>query len=217
MNIHFLYFNYRIQHPAGPAFAEGRVAIAQEVRQLMSEVMGLANRKDGNGNYLFSGYQVKTSPFSEPAPGVFAYSGDSGQRLIQVGPDRQMADGDAGRAVFMDIPDGSGGFENIFTTLETLATDLEANAPDGASLTQLDRAMDHLLEFRAVVGARLNAIDSQENINEALLLGLETTRSNIEDLDYAEAATRLSQQSITLQAAQQAFVRVQNLNLFNFL
>jgi len=197
--------------------AEARVAIAQEVRQLMDEVMGLGNRKDGTGNYLFSGYQVQTSPFSETAPGVFAYNGDSGQRVIQVGPDRRVADGDAGQAVFLDIADGSGGFEDIFTTLETLATDLEANAPDGASLAQLDRAMDHLLEFRALVGARLNAVDSQQNINEALLLQLETTRSNIEDLDYAEAASRLSQESVTLQAAQQAFVRVQNLNLFNFL
>jgi flagellar hook-associated protein 3 FlgL len=50
-----------------------------------------------------------------------------------------------------------------------------------------------------------------------LLDQLELTRSTIEDLDYAEAASRLSQQSVTLQAAQQAFVRVQGLNLFNYL
>jgi len=43
------------------------------------------------------------------------------------------------------------------------------------------------------------------------------TRSTIEDLDYAEAASRLSQQSVTLQAAQQAFVRVQDLNLLNYI
>ena len=39
-------------------------------------------------------------------------------------------------------------------------------------------------------------------INGALLEQLENTRSSIEDLDYAEAASRLSQQSVTLQAAQ---------------
>jgi len=50
-----------------------------------------------------------------------------------------------------------------------------------------------------------------------MLLQLEVTRSSIEDLDYAEAASRLSLESIVLQAAQQAFVKVQNLNLFNFL
>jgi len=194
-----------------------RTALALEIRQLADEVMGLANRKLGNGQFMFSGYQVQTTPFSETAPGVFSYAGDQGQRLIQVAPARQIADGDSGQAVFMDIPDGGGGFESIFATLETLASDLEANTPPGSTLAQIDRAMEHLVGFRATAGARLNALESQQGINEALLLQLEVTRSGIEDLDYAEAASRLSQESITLQAAQQAFVKVQNLNLFNFL
>lgn len=197
--------------------AEERVAIAKEVRQIMDEVVGLANRKDANGQYLFSGFQVQTVPFSQPVPGTFTYAGDSGQRQLQVGPARQVADGDDGQSVFLDIPDGGGGFEDIFSTLYTLATDLEADAPNGSSLEQIDRAMDHLLGFRASAGARLNALENQESINESLLLQLEQTRSNIEDLDYAEAASRLSQESVALQAAQQAFVQVQNLNLFNYL
>lgn len=194
-----------------------RIAIAAEVRQLADHVMGLANSKDGNGQYMFSGFQVLTAPFSETAPGVFSYAGDQGQRQIQIGAGRQLADGDSGQAVFMDIADGGGGFEDIFTTLENLATDLEANSPNGSSLDQMDRVMDHLLGFRATAGARLNALESQEDINGALLVQLEQTRSTIEDLDYAEAATRLSQESVILQAAQQSFVKVQNLNLFNFL
>jgi flagellar hook-associated protein 3 FlgL len=197
--------------------AAERTAIAVEIRQLAGEVMGLANRKDGNGQYMFAGFQVLTVPFSQTAPGVFSYAGDQGQRQIQIGPARQVADGDAGQAVFMDIADGSGGFEDIFTTLENLATDLEANAPNPSSLDQIDRAMDHLLNFRATAGARLNALESQENINAALLVQLEQIRSSVEDLDYAEAATRLSQDSVILQAAQQSFVKVQNLNLFNFI
>jgi len=194
-----------------------RTAIAAEIRQLAGEVMGLANRKDGNGQFMFAGFQVLTTPFSEAPPGTFTYNGDAGQRQIQVGPARQIADGDSGQTVFMDIPDGSGGFESIFATLETLATSLEANTPNSNSLAQLDRAMDQFLGFRATAGARLNALSSQRSINEALLLQLEQTRSTIEDLDLAEAASRLSLESVTLQAAQQAFIKVQNLNLFNFI
>jgi flagellar hook-associated protein 3 FlgL len=197
--------------------AADRAAIAAEVRQLADEVIGLANRKDGNGQFMFAGFQVLTQPFSETAPGVFTYAGDQGQRQIQIGSARQIADGDSGQAVFMDIPDGGGGFESIFATLETLASDLEANAPNGASLDQLDSAMDQFLGFRASIGARLNALDSQEKINESMLIQLEKTRSVVEDLDYAEAASRLSRESVTLQAAQQAFVKVQNLNLFNYI
>ncbi len=197
--------------------AQERAAMAAEIRQLSGEVLGLANRKDGNGQFMFAGFQVQTVPFSETAPGVFSYAGDSGQRQIQVGPARQIADGDSGQAVFMDIADGSGGFESIFATLETLATDLEANTPNSNSLAQVDRAMEHLLGFRAGAGARLNALDSQQSINKGLLEQLEQTRSTVEDLDYAEAASRLNRQSVGLQAAQQAFVRVQDLNLFKFL
>ena len=196
--------------------ATDRAAIATEVRQLADEVIGLANRKDGNGQFMFAGFQVLTQPFSETAPGVFAYAGDQGQRQIQIGSARQIADGDSGQAVFMDIPDG-GGFKSVFAILEDLATDLEANAPNGASLDQLDSAMDQFLGFRVSIGARLNALDSQEKINVTMLIQLEKTRSVIEDLDYAEAASRLSRESVTLQAAQQAFVKVQNLNLFNYI
>jgi flagellar hook-associated protein 3 FlgL len=197
--------------------ADERVAMAAEIRQILDEVLGLANRKGENGEYLFAGYQTQTAPFSHDGAGNFSYAGDQGQRSLQVGPARQIADGDSGQAVFLDTPAVGGGTEDVFTTLYTLATDLEANAPDPASLDQLDSAMNHLLGVRATAGARLNAVDSQEDINAALLLQLEKTRSGIRDLDYAEAASRLSQESVTLQAAQQAFVRVQNLNLFNFL
>lgn len=197
--------------------AEERTAIAQEVRQLLDEMIGLANRKDGSGNYMFAGFQVNTVPFTDNGAGNFVYAGDNGQRQIQIASGRQVRDGDSGQAVFLDIPRTSGGTEDVFTTLYTLATDLEGDSPNGSSLEQLDNAIDHVLEIRATIGARLNAVDSQNGINESFLLQLEQTRSSIEDLDYAEAASRLSRESITLQAAQQAFVKVQNLNLFNFL
>ncbi len=77
--------------------------------------------------------------------------------------------------------------------------------------------MNQLLEFRASTGARLNALDNQQNINAAMLIQLEQTRSTVEDLDYAEAASRLSRESVALQAAQQAFIKVQNLTLFNYI
>jgi flagellar hook-associated protein 3 FlgL len=70
---------------------------------------------------------------------------------------------------------------------------------------------------RSKVGARLNAIDNQSATNEAAIVALETNRSSIEDLDYAEAAAQLNLQLVALQAAQQSFVRIQGLSLFNYL
>jgi len=39
----------------------------------------------------------------------------------------------------------------------------------------------------------------------------------VQNLDYAEVISRLNLQLVGLQAAQQAFVKIQNLSLFNFL
>jgi len=198
---------------------QDRGQIAKEIRQIASQVLALANRKNGSSEYLFGGGQSKTRPFNDIGAGVIAYAGDQGQRRVQIGSDRQVAGGDSGLDVFMKIPDASGvaPYEDVFTTLDTLATDLEAGTPQAQSLAQIDNVIDHVVGVQASVGARLNVIDNQSNVNSALLLQLAQARSTIEDLDLSEAATRLSQQSTVLQAAQQAFLRVQNLNLFNFL
>ncbi len=196
---------------------EERTGIAKEIRQILDEVKGLANRTDGTGEYLFAGFQGQTAPFTDNGAGVFSFVGDQGQRFVQVGAARQIADGDSGFDVFMKIPASGGGFEDVFTTLNKLANDLEANTPNPATLDQLDKAMNNITGIRATTGARQNAVDRQETVNVALISQLENTRSIVEDLDYAEAASRLNKQSVTLQAAQQAFIKVQNLNLFNFL
>jgi flagellar hook-associated protein 3 FlgL len=77
--------------------------------------------------------------------------------------------------------------------------------------------MDNVLTVRAKVGARLNALDTQKEISEELILQSEKTLSGIQDLDYAEAISSLNLQLVGLQASQQAFTRIQNLSLFNYL
>ena len=48
-------------------------------------------------------------------------------------------------------------------------------------------------------------------------LATQSLVSKVRDLDYAEAVSRLSFQSFVLEAAQQSFVRVSRLSLFNAL
>jgi len=84
--------------------------IAAELRGRYDELIGLANTTDSNGLYLFSGYQGNTQPFTENAPGVVAYNGDQGQRLIQVGPVRDLPVSFAGSDVFQRIREGNGAF-----------------------------------------------------------------------------------------------------------
>jgi len=46
---------------------------------------------------------------------------------------------------------------------------------------------------------------------------IESALSGIRDSDYAAAISRLSQQSLGLQAAQQSYIKISQLSLFNYL
>ncbi|NOY62777.1 MAG: flagellar hook-associated protein 3 [Gammaproteobacteria bacterium] len=114
--------------------------------------------------------------------------------------------------------------QNLFQMVENVASVLEGgttvphiNNVINSALEDLSRASDSVVQSRAAVGARLNVLDNQQDLNSESILSFETTISSLLDLDYAEAATRLNLELVGLQAAQQAYVRLQGLSLFNFL
>lgn len=203
--------------------ANERALVATEVRAILDELVNVANTQDSNGEYIFSGFNVDTPPVAVaeiPAgSGLFTYSytGDLGQRNVQIGDSRFIATGDNGQDVFMNIPVSGGGTESIFETVEQLAIALESNTTTATVPADLSLAMDNLAGFRAQAGARLNAIDSHRAFNEEIVLQAQKSLSSVEDLDFAEAISRLNLQLNGLQASQQSFARIQNLSLFNFL
>lgn len=99
-----------VQALNAPLSDQDRASIAKEVRQRLSEMMGLANSRDSQGDYLFGGYQTKSRPFSVDASGQVVYHGDQGTRMLQISPDRQIADSDPGQNVFMAVRNGNGKF-----------------------------------------------------------------------------------------------------------
>ncbi|MCU7814346.1 MAG: flagellar hook-associated protein FlgL [Candidatus Thiodiazotropha sp. (ex Rostrolucina anterorostrata)] len=194
-----------------------RQAIAEELRQLNDELMALANTRDSDGEYIFAGYDADSIPFSNPADGVFAYAGDMGGRALQISATRQVQDRENGYDVFMNVDTTAGIKRNIFETVHGVIAGLEADAPNGALIDDLNLAQQHIGATRARGGARLNAIDEQRNVNEDFILTMQTALSETEDLDLAEAVSRFEQDLLALQAAQQTFNMVQGLSLFDYL
>lgn len=119
--------------------------------------------------------------------------------------------------------------QDMFTTLQNLSSALRsgngANAAGRAQLSNsinrnlmnLDQAMSSVEEVRAAVGARLLSIDVHTELNADLTLNVTERKSEIEDLDFVEAISRFNREKTALQAAQQAYVQVQGLNLFSYL
>ncbi|WP_266160663.1 flagellar hook-associated protein FlgL [Dyella silvatica] len=301
-----------LQGSNGSQSDQTRSDIATELTQLQQQLLGLANGKDGQGDYLFAGSQTGTQPFSWQS-GAVSYQGDDGQRMIAAGPGMQVATGDPGSAVFMRVPTGNGSFtvqaagsntgnalagsssvtdrsawdggsytiaftaanaytvrdasgatvgtgsynvssggsiafrgvqvavtgtpaagdnfaiapsgqQDIFTTMTNIIGALRT--PGGGAGMQniinsqfanLDQSIDTITRARAGIGARMNALDQQGSLNGDLSLQYKSALSDVQDLDYYDAISRLSLQSTTLQAAQMTFSKVQQSSLFSYL
>lgn len=79
-----------------------RSSIASNLKGIYQTLIGQANATDGNGRYLFGGYQDSSPPFVMDNSGHVQYVGDTGQLLQQVDASRQMPSNDSGRQIFLN-------------------------------------------------------------------------------------------------------------------
>ena len=118
--------------------------------------------------------------------------------------------------------------QDVFQSVQAIANALLAGAETGAkssklandlgqSISTMDQALEHLQSRRTIVGNRLQALDTRASENADGLLRLERQTSELNDLDFAEAVSRLNLQTTALQAAQQSYIKIQGLSLFNYL
>jgi flagellar hook-associated protein 3 FlgL len=318
-----------------------RQYLAAELRGHIDELLGLANSRDGTGNYMFGGYNTATEPFSRTPTGA-VYAGDQGQRMLQVGASRQLPLNDTGNSVFENnkvgngifvtaprstpvntgsgiistgamvnaaqftghdysidftvvpgavsfdpatttftvkdnvtnryldpatgnftlttppspsssyvsgqaitfggmqfdikgVPANGDGFtvqpsrdQSIFTTLNNLLSTLnasgagangQANLTNGlaAANNNIDHALDNVLNVRAAVGTRLKELEVLDSGGSDLNIQYTETLHKLQDIDLAETISNFTQQQTILQAAQQSFVKVSGMSLFNYI
>jgi len=83
------------------------------------------------------------------------------------------------------------------------------------ALTNLDHGMVSVDAARGNIGARLNTIETTQTDNEDVTLVNKGVQADLREVDYAEALSRLSMQTVVLEAAQQSYVKIAGLSLFN--
>lgn len=197
---------------------------AKEIRQIHESILGIANSQDTNGEYLFAGNRSLDKPFLTQLDGSIAYVGSNSVRQVPISATRSIETGDTGQNVFMNVPDTGG--QSIFGMLDSIATALESSDSltsqemadvTSTALLNIDSSLSQLSDVRTAVGLRLQVLDSQSIMNDERVVSLQSTLSEVRDLDYAEAISRFQLQDTVLQAAQQSYVQVSRLSLFNFL
>ncbi|PWY55623.1 flagellar hook-associated protein 3 [Legionella qingyii] len=319
-----------IQVKAGNATLseQDRKALAIEANIILKELLDYANTKDINGDYMFSGGQTSTAPFSINASGQYVYNGDSTQRYQLVASSLQIAINDPGDDLFMRIPNGNGSFsikqtgtpntgtasintgsvstpsayvpdnytmsfalnsqgnlvvmvsgassgnvipptglpddaplyqegmtvsfngmemaisgmpnagdaflispsqnESVFATIQDMIDNLNqpystatekaaATTVNNQILAQIDSALSTILDARANLGSRLNQLEHAETANSDLIEQSKIILKRLQEVDPLAAATEFKQELYNLEVAQQSFVLIQGLSIFNFI
>lgn len=303
-----------LQANNGTLNSSDRQAIAQRMQQQLDSIQQLANTQDASGNYIFGGTQSAAAPFTKTAAGV-GYNGNSNVSMLPLGPTSEVAAGDAGDALFMQLKSGDGSIsvgaaaantgsasitaaavtgqgsynggsytlqfssasqyqvldgsgnvvgsgaytsggaiqvagvsvtvsgtpaagdsftvapssaQSLFSGVQQLI-DAVANPGTGTGqsaqsqtalyngLQFLQGAQTHITDATAGVGARQQLVTSATAQLQDRATQLKSTLSSLDDVDYAAATAKFSQTQLALQAAEQSYVQIQGLSLFNYI
>lgn len=148
-------------------------SLAIEVRNQYDELLGLSNSTDSSGQFLFSGFQGNTKPFSETSPGVVAYTGDQGQREIQIGPSRTVPISEDGSAIFQEIKNGNGTFVVSANSANAgTGTMTPGNVTNAASWAQAANSKNFRIVFdvNSTVNPAVTTYDIVDTVNNVSML-----------------------------------------------
>ncbi|MFO1413562.1 MAG: flagellar hook-associated protein FlgL [Burkholderiales bacterium] len=110
---------------------------------------------------------------------------------------------------------------NLVATLKTpaVASGARTQVANGiaAALQDLDQGIENIVTLRATTGAQMSELDTLTNATAARSIQDQDSLSGIVDVDYNKALSDFSRQQVALQAAQQSFVKVNGLSLFDYL
>jgi flagellar hook-associated protein 3 FlgL len=201
-----------VQASSDTTSAQGRVTIAQEVRQLDRQLIQLANT-EVSGQPVFAGTKTDAPPFVLGAGDSVSYQGNSESQSIAVGPNQTTQIVLPGDQVF------TGGTTNIFDDLSNLLSALESNNKAGvqAGLGTLDQATAQIGFAQGQIGAIANRLDTAYGTSLVVSSAIQQKLSDQTDTDLATALTELKLQETAYEATSQTFSRLFDLSLLKFL
>ncbi len=203
--------------------AQDRKLLAIEMRALRDQLLGVGNSKDDSGNYLFSGTRVDTPAFAEDAFGKVTYQGDQTQTRIPAGVQRTVSYTRSGSDVFSRVvrEDAQGNTTSVafFDALDQMVEAVGSNQSAGIhqGLADLEQMHDQVTLALAATGDDQRLVQAQLDVLDQTQLRLKTSLSEIEDLDYAEAVTRMQKEVTALEAAMGSFAKMSGLSLFEYI
>lgn len=118
--------------------------------------------------------------------------------------------------------------QSIFETVSDLITALETPSSSQPASTRLsnslntalqniNNSLEHVLTKQSAIGARMNEIDSLESVGEDQSIQFEKLLSDLQNADLSKVISDFQRQQLYLQAAQQSYIKISGLSLFNYI
>ena len=191
--------------------AQARSNLAEELDGLIQDAVSSGNRKH-QGNYLFSGFQVKTEPFTlvTGSPDSVTYAGDTGEITRRIGPDHSLKVNFDPDQVISPL------YEAMISARDALLADDTVGLQ--SAVEDLKSAQELIKDQLATNGIRLKQVEDNQSYLEETQLALENLLSHEEDIDLVEVITELRHQETVYQTTLEVGHRTMaTVNLFDLL
>jgi flagellar hook-associated protein 3 FlgL len=190
-----------------------RDAAGHELLSIRDALLGDVNTRF-QGTYLFGGSNVTVAPYAVSGPGFTGYQGDSAPTRLEIETGRTVASTFDGGSIFQGTDPA-----HVLDVLTTLAADVVAGNSSGiaAGVDALQRAFDRATTAQAEVGNDLKLIDDSRVRRSAEQTGVVARLATLEDVDLAEAMSKLTQSETAYRSALTSISTVGKLTLMDYL
>ena len=201
---------------------QSRQLAAEEVKMLYDQILDLANSKLNN-NYIFSGYQTKTAPFTrdDTLATTFdrytvSYNGDAGDVQFIVANNTEVTIDADGRPVFHNAAAGG---VNIFDTIRDLIVGLENDDTDAISAQSglIDQARTQINNIRAANPTIYYQLEVTEKHWQNYTPKIQDLLAKEEDADITKAVVELQSIELAYQTTLATTARILQPGLIQFL
>ncbi|MBD8165316.1 flagellar hook-associated protein FlgL [Erwinia persicina] len=212
-----------------------RASYATQLEGIRAQMLNLANSTDGNGRYVFAGYESDTPPFVTDANGNTTYQGGDTPISQKVDASRTLIINHTGAQIFDSLtssavkePDGTASESNIFTILDTAIKSLKVPlenadqaAVDAEALNMgkanrgLRNAQENVSAVRAQIGTNLDELGKLDAKGDDTTLSLKNKVSGLIGADTTETISSYTMQQAALQASYTVFQQMSKLSLFS--
>lgn len=180
----------------GTVTSEVREMIRLEVEQLRQQMVQIGN-SSYDGRYIFNGQMTDTKPYT--TDNAVNETTDSGKYFLNVSPSVSVEVSLSGNEVFGE----PGAADNIFALFDKISTQLTNSDTSGLSnsISDVGAAVEKISYSLSEVGARMNRFELVQNRIADEKLSLTNLKSQVADVDMADAIVQLQLQQNVLQAS----------------